>query len=448
MFKLYDMATIKFILQSKNENAPIYVRFSISAKESFKRKTREAINPKKWDAKKGSPKNILSGTEKDLKDNEELKLTLSGIEKFILEQYRIRTDDEIINGIWLDEIINAYYSGGRRLQKLDYLFDFLDYYKTDVLPFRKVNGKKITLPTVKKQITLINKLQEFVKSENRKIKVSDYNVTLSNKFELFLERQGLAKGTIGRYVKYPKTFIAHAKSMGIEVHEGLSEIKGYTTKTPTIYITELELKQISNITFLNTVHETTKDWLTIGFYTGQRASDLLQMNPKQLLTLDDDLFISLSQKKTKTPVLIPVHDEVKKILDKRNGKFPPKYSENIESAKTMFNNHLRVIAKQGNLNRLEWGKKWNNETKRFDYGNYPLHEIISSHVCRRSFATHNYAKIPTPIIMAVTGHKTEKEFLQYIGKDFSDLSKQMLDYWKQSKTDGLENTWKDTKTAN
>jgi integrase len=246
-------------------------------------------------------------------------------------------------------------------------------------------------------------------------------VNLSNKFELYLENQGIAKGTIGRYIKYPKTIISHAKTVGIETNESLSEIKGYTTETPTIYITETELKQIQNTIFLNTNLETAKDWLIIGFYTGQRASDLLQMNKKQLITIEGDLFVNLSQKKTKTTVLIPLHDEVKKILEKRNGDFPPRFSDNLESAKTFFNRYLRTITKQANLDRIEYGKKWNDETKRFDYGKYPLHEIISTHVCRRSFATHNYAKIPTPIIMAVTGHKTEKEFLNYIGKDYNDL---------------------------
>lgn len=72
--------------------------------------------------------------------------------------------------------------------------------------------------------------------------------------------------------------------------------------------------------------------MIIGFYTGQRVSDLLQMNKKQLITLEGNLFVNLSQK-TKTPVLIPLHDEVKKILDKRNGEFPPKFSDNLESAK-------------------------------------------------------------------------------------------------------------------
>ena len=438
------MATVKFILQSKNENAPIYLRLSISQKESFKRKTRETINPENWNTKKGEPKNIQSGTGKFLSDFEKLKHKLIELESYVLEQYRTRKDDEIINGIWLDEIITAFYSGGRKIQQLDYLENYLEYYKTEVLPFRKIRGQRITESTIKKQITIINKIKDFIKSQNKKIKVSDYDVNLSNKFELYLENQGIAKGTIGRYIKYPKTIISHAKTVGIETNESLSEIKGYTTETPTIYITETELKQIQNTIFLNTNLETAKDWLIIGFYTGQRASDLLQMSKNKLTTYQNKLCIKVIQKKTNTTVLIPLHKEVIKILEKRNGDFPPIFSDNLESAKTFFNRYLRTITKQANLDRLEYGKKWNEETKRFDYGKYPLHEIISSHVCRRSFATHYYAKIPTPIIMAVTGHKTEKEFLNYIGKDFNDLSIQIFDFDIEETAEPQQNT----KTAN
>lgn len=427
------MATIKYLLQSANENAPIYLRFSISAKVSLKRKTRETISPENWNTKKGEPKNIQSGNKEFLKNLENLKQTLLKLESFVLEQYRTRQDNEIINGIWLDEVITAYYSGGRKIQQLDYLDNYLEYYQTEVLPFRKIRGQRVTESTIKKQTTVINKIKDFIKSQNKRFKVSDYSLETSNQFELYLDKQGIAKGTIGRYIKYPKTIISHAKTIGIEINESLTEIKGYTTETPTIYITENELNQVKNTLFVGDNLQTAKDWLIIGFYTGQRVSDLLQMNKKQLLTIDGDLFINLSQKKTKNPVLIPLHDEVIRILDKRNGNFPPNFSDNLESAKTLFNNCLRTIAKQSGLNRLEQGKKWNEKTKRFDYGSYPIHEIISSHVCRRSFATHNYAKIPTPIIMAVTGHKTEKEFLNYIGKDFNDLSKEMLNYWKREK---------------
>ena len=442
------MATLKFRLNSKKENAPIYCYFSIGRGQFYQRKTRETINPEHWNTKKGEPKNIQSGTKELLNDLQTLKQKLSDIESYVLKQYKDRKDHEIINGVWLDEVLEAFYSGGRRIEKLDYLDVYLEHYKTEILPFRKYRGKKITPNTIKKHETLINKLQEFIKSENRKIKVSDYGVELSNRFEKYLENEGLSKITIGRYIKFPKTFITQSASLGLETNNTLSEIEGYTDNTPTVYITETELKQIQNTIFLNKNLETAKDWLLIGFYTGQRASDLLQMNKEQITTIDGNLFVNLTQRKTKTPVLIPLHDEVKKILDKRNGDFPPKFSDNLESAKTFFNKYLRVITKQANVDRLEYGKKWNEETKRYDYDKYPIHKIISSHVCRRSFATHNYAKIPTPIIMAVTGHKTEKEFLNYIGKDFNDLSMQMLDYWKQQKETETAEPQQNTKTAN
>lgn len=442
------MATIKFILQSKGENAPIYLRFSISRTVSIKRKTRETINPDQWNPKTGKPKNIQAANKTTLKHIEEVNKHLSEIETFVLEQFRKRNDTEIINGIWLDEILTAYYSGGRRLVQLDYLDNYLEYYKTDVLPFRKNRGKRIADATTKKQITIINKINDFVKAGNRRLKVSDWDVSVSNKFEQFLEGQGIAKGTIGRYIKYPKTIINHAKTLNIEVNKNIDEIKGYTTETPTIFITEKELQTIQKLSFLEPQLETAKDWLIIGFYTGQRASDLLTMTPKMFTVIDGHTFINLHQQKTKNGVLIPMHDEVKKIIEKRNGQFPPVFSDNIESAKTIFNNHLRTIAKKAEINRLDFGKKYDPVNKRFIYGQYPISEIISSHVCRRSFATHNYIKVPTPIIMAVTGHRTEKEFLNYIGKDFNDQSKEILQYWKTAQQQPEPETSTQTKTAN
>ena len=166
LFKLYIMATLKFRLLSKKDNAPIYCYFSIGRGKFYQRKTRETINPENWNTKKGEPKNIQSGTQKNLNDLQKLKQRLTELESYVLEQYRTRKDDEIINGIWLDEIITAFYSGGRRIEKLDYLDVYLEHYKTKILPYRKYRGKKITPNTIKKHETLINKLQEFIKSEN------------------------------------------------------------------------------------------------------------------------------------------------------------------------------------------------------------------------------------------------------------------------------------------
>ena len=62
-------------------------------------------------------------------------------------------------------------------------------------------------------------------------------------------------------------------------------------------------------------------------------------------------------------------------------------------------------------------------------GLFPKHEIISSHVCRRSFASNFYSKIPTPILMNITAHSREEIFLSYIGKTTYENAHQMLEYF-------------------
>ena len=50
-------------------------------------------------------------------------------------------------------------------------------------------------------------------------------------------------------------------------------------------------------------------------------------------------------------------------------------------------------------------------------------------MCRRSFATNLYGKLPTPLIMQITGHSTEKMFLNYIGKNSLDYAQQIADFY-------------------
>ena len=446
------MATVKYILQSKNDNAPIYVRFSISGKQSLKRKSHETISPEFWNAKKGSPNNVNKSTlNKDVSQIlSELTEKLKKLDFFIINQYNNRTDSEIINGDWLTEVITAFYNNGKRIIDLDYIDNFLQHYKTNILPFRKYNGQPITHRTQQKQITILSKFQDFIQTENKRLKVSDYNLAVGNRFVLFLRSQNLSDNTVGKYLKYTKTIFKSARQENIELNPQLDEIKGFTTETPTHYLTENELLQIQDLKLIgNPKLELTRDWLIIGCYTGQRASDLFAMNKKKILNINGKDYINLSQQKTKTPVLVPIHDEVKKILEKYNGDFPPVFSANIDSSKTIFNNHLETICKLANIDRLEYGRVYDKVKKHYVFGDYPFYQLVSSHVCRRTFATMYYSKIPTAIIMSVTGHKTEKEFLGYIGIDNSTLSEQMYKYWEQlDEQNTTDETQQTTKTAN
>jgi integrase len=367
----------------------------------------------------------------------------------IEKEYSNRTDDEIINGDWLDEVINGYYNGGKRTIELDYLENYLTHYKTHILPFRKYRGQPITHRTKQKQETIVLKLQDFIKTEKTKLKVADFNLAMGNRFVLFLRKQNLAENTIGKYLKYTKTIIKDAKQENIEVSDQLDEIKGFTVPTPTHYLTEKELSEIQSLLLVGDNLQLTRDWLIIGCYTGQRAGDMFQMNKNKIVNLNCKDYINLSQQKTKTPVLVPIHDEVKKILDKYNGEFPPVFSSNLDSSKTIFNRHLETICKLAKIDRLEYGRVWDDEKKHYVFGDYPFFQLASSHIMRRTFATMYYSKIPTAIIMSVTGHKTETEFLGYIGIDNATLSEQMYSYWeKWDNTTKTPENAQQTKTAN
>ena len=56
----------------------------------------------------------------------------------------------------------------------------------------------------------------------------------------------------------------------------------------------------------------------------------------------------------------------------------------------------------------------------------PFYMMISSHTGRRSYATMMFkAGVPTLLIMAVTGHKTEAAFLRYIRATNEDKARMM-----------------------
>ena len=140
--------------------------------------------------------------------------------------------------------------------------------------------------------------------------------------------------------------------------------------------------------------------------------------------------IEITQQKTKKKVNVLLHPKVIEILEKRNWEFPKGFSNNSESNKTLFNRYIKVVAKTAGLVYNAKGGKVNRKTNRKEEGVYQKWELITSHICRRSFASNYYATVPTPLLLNVTGHSTEKDFLLYIGKSSADYAENLAEYWE------------------
>lgn len=422
------MATIKYLLQSKSENAPIYLRLSLGRNKLFKRKTSLSINPKNW-SETNQPKQTTV-------ENKNLASQLRKLKDFILDEVNNANTKGIeINGDWLQNKIDLHFNKFDVVE-LDYLTEYGKYFLKNLKYKTNDKTKKIgvTLATQKKYQTIVNKLIAFDKKNKVRTKLTDVNLKFRIELiDYFTEIDKLSDNTIGRYLKFVKSICLDAEKNSFKVSPQLKDFMGFSIDAPKVILTLEEIEQIKNTKFVNENHEVAKDWLIIGCFTGQRVSDLLRMNTNFIKHIQDYDFIVLTQQKTKKLVQIPIHFEVQEVLNKRNGEFPPIFSNNIDSSKAMFNRYLKQICKIAGIDRMVKGNKFDEVKKRYIGGVYPKYELAASHICRRSFASNHYASelYPTPILMNITAHKTEKMFLTYIGKEPIDYGLQLAKIWQK-----------------
>jgi integrase len=183
-------------------------------------------------------------------------------------------------------------------------------------------------------------------------------------------------------------------------------------------LNETELQQLEN-TKLPPYLERVRDCFVLFAWTGCRYSDLEKIGKTDI----KNGFITFRQQKTNNKVVIPLHPVVAEILEKYNYDLP----EPITNQK--FNEYIKEACKRAEINSIETmtrtvGGKL--ETITFD-----KHEGVTSHTGRRSFATNMYLqKLPSYMIMSVTGHKTEKSFLKYIKVTQQEHAAMMKEAWK------------------
>jgi hypothetical protein len=271
------MATISFLLQSKNNPANIYVRLSIDRKNVFKRKTGYVIDPDQWSKKTGYPK----PNDVDLKN---LKTDLSNLKTEIEKRFNTATTSGIeISGAWLQEQIDII-TGKKKKTDVDRLINYIDVY-SGKLSYKVFPGGKtgVASNTFQKYATLKNKIEAYEKYKGKKYFVKDVGLKFSNELaKFFFDVDKLSRNSAGRYLKYLKTVCRDAKNNGIETHPQLEQIKGFSEPGAKVFLAPDELEKIENTTFEREALRNAKNWLIVGCYIGQRVSDLLILTKENI----------------------------------------------------------------------------------------------------------------------------------------------------------------------
>lgn len=427
------MATGKFRVKTNNDWNTIYYRFKNSKEFDVECSTGVQVPNKRWSETKSE---VLP--TKGI-DSSMINADLRDLDTFIRNEYETSKKESItINSKWLKEKISQFFNKETKNEKIDnatfftnYITQFIEESKTK----KTRNNTPVKPRTIQHYSTTLNKIKAYELHRGKKLKITDIGLKFHTDFIDFLENvQKLNPNTIGGYIDDVKLICNNADKRDIKINKEvkLSEFYTPSNKTKDIYLNEEEINKIFNHTFEQDYLDNARDWFIIGLRTGLRISDFLKLTKKNLV----DGFIEKQTVKTDFPVIIPIHEQVQAVLDKRNGKFPREISDQ------KFNDYIKKVCQEVGINEATEGarmdefkitKDGKKETIfRKKIGKYPKYELVTSHICRRSFATNLYGKIDTLTIMKITGHKTERQFLDYIKITPKEYAEKLKAYWKNA----------------
>ncbi|MFH6947321.1 phage integrase SAM-like domain-containing protein [Flavobacterium sp. FlaQc-51] len=428
------MASGNFKLKTDNDWNTIFFRFKQGMQFDIISSTGLKVPKGRWsDARQ----EILSTHEVRYKD---INVKLKGFQAYIRKEFedtKLQDDTVIINSKWLKEKINFFFNRESKDEKINdkvFFVSFLKSFIEEAKTKRTKRGTAVKPRTIQYYNTTLNKITAFESFVGVKLKLIDIDLNFHEKFIKYLENEEyLNDNTIGGFIDAVRLICGNASKKGLNVCNDykLTEFYSPSNKTKDIYLKDSELNLIYYTKFEQDYLDNARDWFIIGARTGFRISDFLKLSKDNL----NDGFIYKQTHKTDFPVIIPIHEQVQKILDKRNGEFPRKISDQ------KFNLYVKEVAKiVGLIEPTEGAKVVPQEIikegkkkviNRKKHGVYPKHELVTSHSCRRSFATNLYGKIDTLTIMKITGHQSEKIFLDYIKITPREYAEKLKEYWRK-----------------
>ena len=266
--------------------------------------------------------------------------------------------------------------------------------------------------TVKTYKTGLSRLQEYNDDRKlRKFTFNDCNPEFYNDYISYLTEKNYSKNYIGTIIQKLITILGYAYDEGL--HNNVEFKKSYLSKFTEaidhIYLYVEELNRIKNLSLYDTLLEKVRDIFLIACNTGLKISDMMSLLKKTnpLIVEEGVKYIHIKQIKTSNTVIIPLNSSVIEILNKHEGRLP-KYLH-----QAIINENIKVICKRARitqpyiLRRTEGGKELEHKL--------PKYKFISSHTARRSFCTNAYKSgMPIQDVMAVSGHKSERVFFNYV----------------------------------
>lgn len=426
-----------FVIKGKNQFPPIYMRFWNGRQFDQKARTGLSVDFDSWNNTKQQVRAKADETQRDFINN-----NLIDLEKYIIQTYNIEYNSkQHIGKDWLKTKIDIFF--GRASNDEQHKIYFIDWVAKfiDEAPKRLYKGKPINQKTIQQYSVTLKKIQAFEDSQKTKTRFEGIDLRFYRNFVNYCRTvERLGDNSISGHIKNIKMWCKNIDIDGLPINAQYksSEFSAIKTETLDVYLTDTEINKVFKHDFNTDLRlSNARNHFIFGLRTGLRVSDFLKLDEKHI----DEKFITITTQKTKQKVVIPIHKQVKFIIDSNNGELPTPLSDQ------KFNEYVKEVCEAvGITQKVEGAKstkivlKEKTETTpeeaiyRKETGLFRKCELVTSHTCRRSFATNLYGKLPNKVIMAITGHTTETQFLSYIKTTNEEFAEILGKFWDKEAT--------------
>ncbi len=311
------------------------------------------------------------------------------------------------------------------------IWNFLNRFCADIKSGKRLNGNdRYSAGTVKAWYSFMKLYDGF--DRKHRFSWDIINREFVTKFLAYMEKQGYMVTAQNKYLVTLRALVGYAYTDGI--HNNDRATKCFSKKkieerdkAAEIYLTESELQALYEMP-LTWLQDQVRDIFLVGCYTCQRVSDYNNISKDSFTTTAKGTpIIRLIQQKTRTEVKIPImNPNLQAICEKYNYNIPSvidviinryikqilkELSEKVPSLALKVPTKLTMKQKQNLAN----GKI---EIEHNDKGEVvmPRYNCVTTHTARRSGITNMYLSHKYTIVqmMHVSGHKTQKTFMDYI----------------------------------
>jgi len=392
----HEFKILYFLYRSKVNNkgkVPIYCRVTHKNKQQHF-STGFFILPKDWDSKTftviNSPLSIPINQYLTAIKAKGIEISLSckmNEDSISLKQYTDR-----LRGIEEQQQVNG----------------FLEVFQKHNDEVESLVGKSYAPATLQKFEGIYNQIQQFIKKQYKQDDVLLENLKLKFILDLeyyLLSEKNMKQISINKTLQRVKKIVRYAIAHELMEKDPFLLHKAKQVHLDVVFLDNDELSRLEQYPFEKDIHILVRDLFVFCCYTGLAYRELSELSSANIVTgFDDKDWIKITRQKTGKPLMIPLLDRAKSILDKYAGHEPDKLLP------TITNQRLNKVLKE--ISEILGIKK-----------------KLSSHTARKTFASTVllYNNVPMEVVSELLGHSSLKITQKHYGKVVNKKLSQQMD---------------------